>query len=255
MSKNWRMLAGLLFLGSVEPCSHPLTCLISCISTDCRATALASPIWPGPGRNSRPRPSSPHRRNLRVVRRTAQLTVRQRCIEKAQSPRERRIAKQAVPMPPAKIAEPPPAGNTAAVSGAAGANVAVSSSPAARLPFRCQNSAGAGRGRDGARGACDDRECGPVPQPEANNAEIPVVPKPPSPAIPSRRHPCRRATRTIWLPFMARPEIKSVSDLTGKDVAIGDQQSASSASIRTAIAAAGAVKSGLTRGMRNRSIG
>jgi TRAP-type uncharacterized transport system substrate-binding protein len=47
---------------------------------------------------------------------------------------------------------------------------------------------------------------------------------------------------------MARPEIKSVSDLTGKDVAIEDRQSASSASIRTAIAAAGAVEVRLNEG-------
>jgi TRAP-type uncharacterized transport system substrate-binding protein len=47
---------------------------------------------------------------------------------------------------------------------------------------------------------------------------------------------------------MARPEIKSVSDLTRKDVAIQDEQSASSATIRTAIAAAGAVEVQLKEG-------
>ena len=50
---------------------------------------------------------------------------------------------------------------------------------------------------------------------------------------------------------MARPEIKSVSDLTRKDVAIQDEQSASSASIRTAIAAAGAVEVQLKEGHSN----
>jgi len=39
---------------------------------------------------------------------------------------------------------------------------------------------------------------------------------------------------------MVRSEIKSVSDLAGKDIAIEDGQSASGASIRTAISAAGA---------------
>jgi ABC-type phosphate/phosphonate transport system substrate-binding protein len=39
---------------------------------------------------------------------------------------------------------------------------------------------------------------------------------------------------------MARPEIKSISDLAGKSIAIDDSQSASSADIRAAIAAAGA---------------
>jgi hypothetical protein len=40
--------------------------------------------------------------------------------------------------------------------------------------------------------------------------------------------------------LLARPEIKSVSDLAGKSIAIDDRQSSSSASVRTAIAAAGA---------------
>ena len=42
--------------------------------------------------------------------------------------------------------------------------------------------------------------------------------------------------------LLARQEIESVSDLAGKDVAIGDQQSGSSASIRAAIASAGAAE-------------
>ena len=48
--------------------------------------------------------------------------------------------------------------------------------------------------------------------------------------------------------LMARPEIKSVSDLAGKSVAIDISQSASKASIRTAIAAAGAVEVQLSEG-------
>lgn len=46
--------------------------------------------------------------------------------------------------------------------------------------------------------------------------------------------------------LMARPEIKSVSDLANKDIAIEDRQSASSASIRAAIAAAGAAEAQLS---------
>jgi hypothetical protein len=48
--------------------------------------------------------------------------------------------------------------------------------------------------------------------------------------------------------LMARPEIKSVSDLAGKSIAIDISQSASKASIRTAIAAAGAVEVQLSEG-------
>ena len=48
--------------------------------------------------------------------------------------------------------------------------------------------------------------------------------------------------------LMARPEIKSVSDLAGKSVAIDIRQSASSGSVRTAIAAAGAAEVQLSEG-------
>ena len=47
---------------------------------------------------------------------------------------------------------------------------------------------------------------------------------------------------------MARPDIKSVADLAGKDVAIDEQQSASSGVVRTAIAAAGAAEVQLSAG-------
>jgi TRAP-type uncharacterized transport system substrate-binding protein len=48
--------------------------------------------------------------------------------------------------------------------------------------------------------------------------------------------------------LMARPEIKSVSDLASKNIAIDDRQSASSDSVRTAIAAAGAGEAQLSEG-------
>jgi hypothetical protein len=48
--------------------------------------------------------------------------------------------------------------------------------------------------------------------------------------------------------LLARPEIKSVSDLAGKSIAIDDRQSSSSASVRTAIAAAGAAGVQLSEG-------
>jgi TRAP-type uncharacterized transport system substrate-binding protein len=47
---------------------------------------------------------------------------------------------------------------------------------------------------------------------------------------------------------MARPDIKSISDLTGKDIAIDDRHSASSDRVRTAIAAAGAAEVRLNEG-------
>jgi len=48
--------------------------------------------------------------------------------------------------------------------------------------------------------------------------------------------------------LMARPEIKSVSDLAGKSIAIDNRQSASNGNVRTAIAAAGAAEVQLSEG-------
>jgi ABC-type phosphate/phosphonate transport system substrate-binding protein len=48
--------------------------------------------------------------------------------------------------------------------------------------------------------------------------------------------------------LMARSDIKSVSDLAGKDIAIDDRQSASNDNVRTAIVAAGAAEVQLSEG-------
>ena len=54
-------------------------------------------------------------------------------------------------------------------------------------------------------------------------------------------------TKAVAL-LMARPEIKSVSDLAGKTVAIDDRQSASKENVRTALVAAGAIETQLSEG-------
>ena len=60
----------------------------------------------------------------------------------------------------------------------------------------------------------------------------------PSPALPNK------AVAVL----MARPEIKSVSDLTGKTIAIDDRQSASADNVRTALVATGAAEAQLSEG-------
>ena len=50
--------------------------------------------------------------------------------------------------------------------------------------------------------------------------------------------------------LMARPEIKKVSDLTSKIIAVDDRQSASNGKVRTAIAAAGAAEVQLSKGQK-----
>jgi ABC-type phosphate/phosphonate transport system substrate-binding protein len=89
----------------------------------------------------------------------------------------------------------------------------------------------------------------PAAQKEASNAEASgrTEALPPSDTEPTASVPTNNTDDLIAL-MMARPEIKSVSDLTGKEVAIEYQQSGSGTSIRTAIAAAGAIEVQLNQG-------
>jgi hypothetical protein len=89
----------------------------------------------------------------------------------------------------------------------------------------------------------------PAAQKEASNAEASgrIEALPPSDTEPTASVPTNSTDDLVAL-MMARPEIKSVSDLTGKEVAIECQQSETGTSIRTAIAAAGAVEVQLNQG-------
>ena len=92
----------------------------------------------------------------------------------------------------------------------------------------------------------------PVPPQEANNVETSgrTEAAQPSDTEQTASAPTSNTNNTdnLVAVLMARPEITSMSDLTGKDVAIEDLQSASGATIRTAIAAAGAVEVQLNEG-------
>ena len=83
----------------------------------------------------------------------------------------------------------------------------------------------------------------PAPQQNANNAG--VSGRPETVRLGAAEHtasaPPDNTDRLVAL-LMARSEIKSVSDLTGKEVAIEDDRSASIGTVRTAIAAAGAAE-------------
>jgi NMT1/THI5 like len=65
---------------------------------------------------------------------------------------------------------------------------------------------------------------------------------------PEQSHTISSNTGNVVALVMARPDIKSVADLAGRDVAIDEQQPASSGVIRTAIAAAGAAEVQLSAG-------
>jgi hypothetical protein len=79
-----------------------------------------------------------------------------------------------------------------------------------------------------------------APRQEPTNAEVSVTGTvDPGNTEPTASAATDNADKRVAL-LMTRTEIKSVSDLAGKDVAIEDRQSASTASIRTAITSAGA---------------
>ena len=89
----------------------------------------------------------------------------------------------------------------------------------------------------------------PAARKEASNAEASgrTEALPPGDTEPAASVPTNKTDDLVAL-MVARPEIKLVSDLTGKEVAIDYQQSGPGTSIRTAIAAAGAVEVQLNEG-------
>ena len=252
MSKNWRMLAGLLFLGSVGALqAHPLDSpdIVYIDGLPCNSACQSYMAWSRQKRSSTAEPPAPEK----PARRWSYGGVHRATTMHRESPKpaaHARIAKQAVPMPPAKIAGPQPAGNAAAVSEAARANVAASGSSGGEAAISAVRTV---QEQVAAATALAEHatiaSAAPVPQPEADNAETSsgTEAAQPSDTGQTASAPTSNADHLVAV-LMARPEIKSVSDLTGKEVAIGDQQSASSASIRAAIAAAGAVEVQLNEG-------
>ena len=262
MSKNWMMLTGLLFLGSVGTLqAHPLDFpdLVYIDGLPCNRACQSYMAWsrqkkssvaeqpapeqPAPEQSA---PEKPARRSSHSAVHPATTMHRERSKPAAHA----RIAKQAVPMPPAKIAEPQPAGNAAVASEAARASVAASPSsggePAMSAARTVQEQVAAAT-------ALAERattaSAAPVPQQEANNVETSGRSEAAQPGDTEQTASAPTSnTDNLVAVLMARPEIKSISDLTGKDVAIEEPQSASGATIRTAIAAAGAVEVQLNEG-------
>jgi hypothetical protein len=150
-------------------------------------------------------------------------------------------AEQAVPLPPSQIAKLQPAGDAAVHSEPAPDNVAASppaddGTATAKARTVQEQVAAATALAEHVTAA----SAVPVPKQEANNAEASLDTKAIHPsdtelAIPA---PINKPDNLVAL-LMARPEIKSVSDLSGRDVAIEEQLAASSASIRAAIASTG----------------
>jgi hypothetical protein len=242
MSKKWIMLTGLLF-----PCfvgtshAHPLDspdivyidgqpCNSACQSYMAWSQRKFSvrhsaPVEAAPA-ESPPIELVPEKPALRSVHSPARRATA--APHENAKPAVRRVAKQAVPLSPAKIAKP--AGDAAVSSAPAPTSVAAlpsPESPAARPKVPTLQE-----------------------QVAAATALAEQVTAASAPAAPHREAVDAEALARVFVAegdnlvavVLTRPEIKAVSDLSGKDVAIEDQQSASSTSIRAAIASAGAAE-------------
>jgi hypothetical protein len=86
----------------------------------------------------------------------------------------------------------------------------------------------------------------PAPEQKANNTDSSDRSETTQPGKNASASP--NNTDLLVVLLMTRPEIKSVSDLNGKDIAIDERQSASNGSVRTAIATAGATEVKLSEG-------
>ena len=246
MSKNWLMLSYMLFLLSAGTSqAHPLDSPdvvyidgVPCNSACQSYMAWSRQTWSMAGH------SAQRSANASAHRATAMQADRSKPAAPA------RIAKQAVPLPPARIAELQPAGNAAVAFEPAKAIIAVSppatdaaASPKART-IQEQVAAATALAEH-----VTEATAAPAPQQNANNSDASgrTEAVEPGDAEKTASVPPNNMDLLVAL-VMARPEIKSVSDLAGKSIAIEDKQSASSGSVRTAIAAAGAAEAQLSEG-------
>lgn len=255
MSKNWIMLAGLLVLGPVGTQAHPLDapdivyidgqpCNSACqnyLAWSWRKTRHYAPVE-STSLESSPLKIVPDRPAARTVRSTVRrATVLHR--DSVQQP-ARRIAKQVPPASPAKSANPQPPIEPAGKPEPAAPPIIVSSpSPeaAAVAPKAAATDAQAPAVTQPAAPAMAAMT--PVPQQTASGTEPSVTVGAAETGNTASAEPAAPANSDNRVAVvMTRSEIESLSDLAGKDVAIEEQQSASSASIKAAIASAGAAE-------------
>jgi hypothetical protein len=263
MSRNWMMLTGLLLLGPVGTSqAHPQDSpdIVYIDGLPCNSACQSYMDWSwrqSSATVARPARAQPMRHSSYGEVRRASAMQR----EGSKTAAHIRTAGQAMPSRPAKTAELQPAGKAAVASEPAPANVA----PLPAAGVAATSNAKAVQEQIAAATTLAERltsvtaapvpqqqagTAAPVPQQQAGNAEA----SGPSGAADASRDskPAESATAdntdNLVALLIAGPAIKSVSDLGGKEVAIEDRQSASSASIRTAIAAAGATDVQLNAG-------
>jgi len=245
MSKSWMMLTCMLSLGSVGTSqAHPLDSpdIVYIDGLPCNSACQSYMAWSRQtlSMSGHPAPTQLPQRSANEVAHPATRVGGKRLKPAAHA----RIARQAVPfhreMPRAKVATLQPADNAAAKSDVPPdkASAAASSSTGTRT-IQEQVAAAMALAEHGTAAAMAQ-----APEQKSNNTgrsnRSESGEKTPS-------APPNNASNLVAL-LMARPEIKSVSDLTNKKIAIDDRQSASNDSVRTAIAAAGATEVQLSNG-------
>jgi sRNA-binding protein len=221
MSKKWILLTSVLFLGSAgmskaHPLDSPGTVYID--GLPCNSACQSYMAW------SRKTLSRSRRQgSMQLPQRAANAVVRRATAaggEGSKPPAPARMARQAVPipreMPRANVAALQPADTAAAKSdaptdkaGAAPSTRTIEEQVAAATSLAEHVTAAAA-----------------VPAPEPNDADV---------SSPND-------IDDLVALLMVRPEIKSISALTGRDIAIDGRQSSSNDMVRTAIVAAGAAE-------------
>ena len=265
MSKNWIMPAALLLLGSVGTSqSHPLDspdivyidglpCNSACQSYMAwtrRKTSLTSehsaPVESVPVEVAppivKPAPAKPMLRSAHDPARRPAAVRRE-----SSKPAAPRVARPSVPLSPAPIAKP--AGDAAVTLEPAPTSVAAlppADSVAAASKSRTVQEQIAAATALAEQATIESAT--PAPRQQPASAEVSVTgavdPGNPEPAASAAAD---NGDNRVAL-LMTRTEIKSVSDLAGKDVAIEGQQSAFSSSIQAAMASAGAAQVRLDEG-------
>jgi hypothetical protein len=251
VSKNWMMLTGLLLLGPVgtsqaQPLDSPDPVYID--GLPCNSLCQSYMAWSWQHASTmvaQPASAQPTRRSSDSEVRRATATRRESSTPAAHD----RTARPAMPSPAARTAELHPADNAAVVSKLAPANVAASlptgGAAATSNTRTVQEQVAIAK-------ALAERltfvTAAPAPEQEASNLVASGFTAAEASDTKSAESAPTNNTGNLVAVLIARPEIKSLSDLAGKDVAIEGRRSASNASIRTAIAAAGAAEVQLNEG-------
>jgi hypothetical protein len=253
MSKRWMMLTCILLVGFAGPSgAHPLDSpdIVYIDGLPCNSLCQSYMAWSraASSKSAQSATAQPAKRSTNAMARRASRLSR----ESSKPAARARPAKQAAPnpdtTPEAKTADLQPGGNAAAISETVRPNIAPSP---AKADAAANPKPRTIQAQVAAATAVAERMTAatavPPPAQTASNTDPSNRSEPPVDAEKTATASPNNANLLVAL-LMARPDIKSVSDLAGKDIAIDDRQSASNDNVRAAIVAAGAAEVQLSEG-------